>query len=61
MKSVCRYPYGYLGSRELKRQRAQASRERIEEYLQNLLVQQAIIWTEGTLREKYFREPKVRF
>ena len=52
MTSVCRYPYGYLGSRELKRQRAQGSRESIEEYLQNLLVKQSIICNEGALLQE---------
>ena len=38
----------------LQRRWAQVSRENIGDYLRNLLVQPAIIWTEGTLREKVF-------
>ena len=50
--SVCSYPWGFIGGREMQRRRAQGSRENIEVYLQNLLKQQAIIWTEGALREE---------
>ena len=52
--SVCSYPWGFIGGRELQRRRAQGSQENIEEYLRNLLVKQAIIWNEGALREKVF-------
>ena len=50
--SVCSYLWGFIGGREMQWQRAQGSRENIEEYLQNLLAKQAIIFSEGALREE---------
>jgi hypothetical protein len=44
----CSYPRGFIGGRELQKQWAQGSRENIEEYLWILLVNQAIIWNEGS-------------
>ena len=40
---VCSYPRGFISGTELQKQWAQGSRENIEEYLWNLLINQAVI------------------
>jgi hypothetical protein len=49
---MCSYPRGFIGGRELQKRWAQGSRENIEEYLRDLLVKQAIIWSEGALQQE---------
>ena len=59
-KSVCSYPSGFIGGRELQKQRAPGSRGIIGECLRDLLVKQATICIEWLSGRIWSRDPKVR-